>query len=104
MARALPPLRSPVGELLSRADPLPTPYFPAQEGDTKTVAVCRNKQRFRQDNFWGSRVSALDPAVTKNTHLQNLPRTDLLGPQWTDMSSGEVREGGSRAPSTSTDN
>ena len=54
------------------------------------VAVCRNKQRSRPDNFWGSRVSALDPAVTKNTHLQNLPRPDLLGPQPPDASGPET--------------
>ena len=54
------------------------------------VAVCQNKQRSRPDNFWGSQVSALDPAVTKNTHLKNSPGSDLLDPQPPDASGPET--------------
>ena len=49
------------------------------------VAVCRKKQRSRPDNFWGSRVSALDRAVTKYSYLKKLPRPDLLDPQPPDL-------------------
>ena len=54
------------------------------------VTVCRNKQRSRPDKFWGSRVSALDRVVTKNTYLKNLPRPDLLDPQPPDASGPET--------------
>ena len=61
------------------------------------VAVCRNKQRSRPDNFWGSRVSALDPAVTKSTAaaaaVTSGHYTDNKAPRYTRLQGSHVSMG-----------
>ena len=38
---------------------------------------CRDRRFFRPDNFWGTQVSPVDSAVTKNACLKNSSGTDL---------------------------